>query len=43
MGRNVAGAVSLGGRLAVFTYSSPTQAYDPAGADDFANTFKWGK
>ena len=32
-----------GGKLAVLTYSSPTQVYDPAGADDFANTFKWGK
>ncbi len=32
-----------GGKLAVFTYSSPTGTYDPAGADDFANAFKWGK
>ncbi len=32
-----------GGKLAVFTYSAPTGAYDPAGADDFANAFKWGK
>jgi len=32
-----------GGKLAVFTYSSPTSTYDPAGADDFANAFKWGK
>jgi len=32
-----------GGKLAVFTYSSPTATYDPAGADDFANTFVWGK
>jgi len=32
-----------GGRLAVFTYSSPTGTYDPAGADDFANAFAWGK
>jgi len=30
-----------GGTLAVLTYSSPTQTYDPAGADDFANAFKW--
>ncbi len=32
-----------GGKLAVFTYSAPTGAYDPAGADDFANAFKWLK
>ncbi len=32
-----------GGKLAVFTYSAPTGAYDPAGADDFANAFAWGK
>jgi len=32
-----------GGTLAVYTYSSPTQTYDPAGADDFANAFKWLK
>lgn len=32
-----------GGKLAVFTYSSPTSTYDPAGADDFANAFKWLK
>ncbi len=32
-----------GGKLAVFTYSSPTGTYDPAGADDFANAFAWGK
>lgn len=32
-----------GGKLAVFTYSSPTRSYDPAGADDFANAFMWGK
>jgi hypothetical protein len=32
-----------GGKLAVFTYSSPTGTYDPAGADDFANAFVWGK
>jgi hypothetical protein len=32
-----------GGKLAVFTYSSPTRTYDPAGADDFANAFKWLK
>ncbi len=32
-----------GGKLAVYTYSSPTQTYDPAGADDFANAFKWLK
>ena len=32
-----------GGKLAVFTYSGPTQTYDPAGADDFANAFAWGK
>jgi len=32
-----------GGKLAVFTYSAPTGAYDPAGADDFANAFTWGK
>ncbi|MHB8644301.1 MAG: hypothetical protein ACYDAR_00770 [Thermomicrobiales bacterium] len=30
-----------GGKVAIFTYSSPTRTYDPAGADDFANTFKW--
>lgn len=30
-----------GGKLAVFTYSSPTNTYDPFGADDFANSFKW--
>lgn len=30
-----------GGKLAVLTYSSPTRTYDPAGADDFANAFKW--
>ncbi|GEM_PF-610701 len=30
-----------GGKIAIFTYSSPTRTYDPAGADDFANTFKW--
>lgn len=29
------------GKLAVFTYSTPTSNYDPAGADDFANAFKW--
>ena len=29
------------GKLAVYTYSAPTQAYDPAGAVDFANTFRW--
>lgn len=29
------------GRVAVFTYSCPTQSYDPAGADDFANAFRW--
>lgn len=32
-----------GGKGAVFTYSSPTQSYDPAGADDFATAFAWGK
>ncbi len=32
-----------GGKLAVFTYSSPKQTYDPAGADDFANAFAWAK
>jgi hypothetical protein len=32
-----------GGTLAVLTYSSPTPTYDPAGADDFANAFAWGK
>ena len=32
-----------GGKLAIFTYSSPTSTYDPAGADDFANAFKWLK
>ena len=32
-----------GGKLAIFTYSSPNQNYDPAGADDFANAFKWLK
>ncbi len=32
-----------GGKLAIFTYSSPTNNYDPAGADDFANAFKWLK
>jgi hypothetical protein len=32
-----------GGQLAVFTYSGPTRVYDPAGADDFAKTFKWLK
>lgn len=32
-----------GGKMAVFTYSSPTNTYDPAGADDFANAFKWLK
>lgn len=31
------------GKLAIFTYSSPTNNYDPAGADDFANAFKWLK
>jgi hypothetical protein len=31
------------GKLAVVTYSSPTGTYDPAGADDFANAFAWGK
>ena len=31
------------GKLAIFTYSSPVQLYDPAGADDFANAFKWLK
>lgn len=31
------------GRLAILTYSSPTQTYDPAGADDFANAFRWLK
>jgi len=30
-----------GGKIAIYTYSSPTRTYDPAGADDFANTFKW--
>jgi hypothetical protein len=30
-------------RLAVFTYSSPTRGYDPAGAVDFARTFTWLK
>ena len=30
-------------RLAVVTYSSPTRGYDPAGAVDFAKTFKWLK
>lgn len=30
-----------GGKIAIFTYSSPTRTYDPAGADDFANTFTW--
>jgi hypothetical protein len=29
------------GQLAVLTYSSPTPNYDPAGADDFANSFRW--
>lgn len=29
------------GKLAVFTYSCPSQSYDPAGADDFANAFRW--
>ena len=29
------------GQLAIFTYSSPVQSYDPEGADDLANTFKW--
>ncbi len=29
------------GKLAVFTYSSPTPNYDPAGADDFANAYRW--
>jgi hypothetical protein len=29
------------GMLAVFTYSSPVQLYDPEGADDLAATFKW--
>lgn len=32
-----------GGKLAVFTYSSPTNTYDPFGADDFANGYKWLK
>ena len=32
-----------GGKLAIYTYSSPTNNYDPAGADDFANAFKWLK
>ncbi|GAC1639002.1 MAG: hypothetical protein NVS4B8_05440 [Herpetosiphon sp.] len=31
------------GKLAVFTYSSPTRNYDPAGAVDFVNGFKWLK
>lgn len=31
------------GKLAIFTYSSPTNNYDPAGADDFANAFRWLK
>ncbi len=30
-----------GGKIAIFTYSSPTRTYDPAGTDDFANTFTW--
>ncbi len=30
-----------GGKLAVLTLSSPVQLYDPEGADDLANTFKW--
>jgi len=30
-----------GGKIAIFTYSSPTRTYDPAGADDFANAFTW--
>ena len=30
-----------GGKLAIFTYSGPTRVYDPEGADDFANAFKW--
>lgn len=29
------------GTLAIFTYSCPNQTYDPAGADDFANAFRW--
>lgn len=31
------------GKLAIFTYSCPTRSYDPAGADDFANAFRWLK
>jgi hypothetical protein len=30
-----------GGKLAILTVSSPVQLYDPEGADDLANTFKW--
>jgi hypothetical protein len=29
------------GTLAVYTYSAPSQVYDPAGAADFANAFRW--
>jgi hypothetical protein len=29
------------GQLAILTYSSPVQAYDPEAADDLANTLKW--